>query len=259
MRLYLSLFILLALASCDEIFDFDVVGNGEVEVFRPNLGTQKFTKVILSSKFDLVITQWHRDSITIVTDSNLQPFIATTVTDGVLIIEVNDNKTLIPQNSITINLFIQEIASVENIGEGSVTIDSLSANTFSLLQSGRTFFYMSNCAIDSLYYLSQGAAYANIEGNFELCQLRQIGSGKIIMKGNSSKIKYVQEGSGEIDSYQLQALYADLQLYGSGLLFCRVSDLLKVKIDGDGKIFYKGMPKVESDLSHHNSLVREIN
>lgn len=256
MRIFIVISLLFITISCDNIFDFDVVGNGEIEVYNPVLESG-FSTVILNSNFELEIVQGPKDSLSIKAESNLQPFIDITVFKNILIIDTHDNKTLIPQHKIVLTLFVESLSSIENPGSGKVSIDSLAASALSVTQRGGGVFKTRICEVDSFSYLSEGANWAQINGDFYACNVRQIGSGDVLISGNSSKIKWTQEGSGKIYSYDLTAEEADVQLYGTGLIYCRVSNLLQVKVEGEGKVFYKGYPVITSELSYPTSLMEE--
>lgn len=256
MRIFIITFLMLITISCDNIFDFDVVGNGEIEVYNPKLESA-FSSVVLNSNFELEIIQWSKDSLSIEAESNLQPFIGVTINKETLNIGTNDNKTLIPQHKIRLKLFVDSISSIENSGNGKIYIDSLSVSTLSVNQINNGSFKTRICKVDSFRYLSQGANFAHINGDFQIGYIHQIGSGELTLSGASSKIKWIQEGSGKINSYDLSAFEADVQLYGTGLVFCQVRDLLSVKVEGEGVVYYKGSPKITSELSNSASLIKE--
>lgn len=256
MRIIILISLLFITISCDNIFDFEVVGNGEIEVFSPALASS-FSSVVLNNNFQLEIIQWPKDSLSIEAESNLQPFIGVTIYKETLIIDTNDNKTLIPQHKIRLKLFVDSISSIENSGNGSVFIDSLSVRTLSVAQTNNGEFKTKICKVDSFSYFSSGANVAYIHGDFQIGYLRQIGSGEVTLTGTSSKIQWIQDGSGKIDSYGLMALRANVQLFGTGLVFCRVSDFLNVQVVGEGKVYYKGSPEITSKLTNSTSLIKE--
>jgi len=255
MRTFIIISLLFITISCDKIFDFDVVGNGELEVFNPKLEST-FSSVVLNSNFDLEIVQWPKDSLSIEAESNLQPFIGITIYKETLIIDTNDNKSLIPQHKIRLKLFVDSIFSIENSGNGKVSIDSLSVSTLSVTQINNGKFKTRICKVDSFKYFSEGANFAHINGDFQTVYLHQVGSGEITLSGRSSKIQWIQDGSGKIDSSDLVSHDANVQLFGTGLVFCQVRDLLNVKVLGEGKVYYKGSPEIISELSSLTSLIK---
>lgn len=254
MRTFIIVSLLFITVSCDNIFDFEVVGNGDLEVYIPKLESN-FSRVLLSSNFDLEITQWSKDSLSIEAESNLQTFIGVTIDKETLIIDTNDNKFLIPQHKIKLKLFVNSISSIENTGSGKVSIDSLSVNTLSVTQINNGKFKTKICKVDSFKYFSEGANFAHINGDFQIVYLHQIGSGEIVLEGVSSKIQCIQEGSGKINFYDLPVHEAHVQLYGTGLVFSQVRDLLNVKVMGEGKVYYKGSPEIIQELSNLTSLI----
>jgi hypothetical protein len=102
---------------------------------------------------------------------------------------------------------------------------------------------------------SEGSASVKLKGVFENMEIHQQGSGNISIAGESSLANFLLEGSGKIDSREMLIENADIRLYGSGLILCRVISSLSARINGSGRIYYYGMPESLEKEIEGNGLV----
>lgn len=74
------------------------------------------------------------------------------------------------------------------------------------------------------------------------------GSGDILLEGIADKALYRMDGSGDVRAYGLTTQAADVDIDGSGNVWVRVENFLKVTIDGSGDVYYKGEPELEVEI-----------
>lgn len=90
-QLFLSLVILLSIASCRTSIDFNgEEGNGNI-VTQSRSIPEQFEKIQVSSGINLIVSQNNVTSVEVETDENIQPFISTKVENGVLIIKAEES------------------------------------------------------------------------------------------------------------------------------------------------------------------------
>ncbi|MBA3662299.1 MAG: DUF2807 domain-containing protein [Gammaproteobacteria bacterium] len=99
----------------------------------------------------------------------------------------------------------------------------------------------------------------NLKGNsqFEMYDLndKQLnctfkGTHIVMLKGIITNLKIVINGNANVNAQGLQVRDAEIEINGSGLVGVDISNNLKVKINGDGKVlYYNHQPKVEQTIS----------
>jgi hypothetical protein len=72
--------------------------------------------------------------------------------------------------------------------------------------------------------------------------------GKITLSGNAQNLEIQNLGIGKIDLTNLYAVSANIKSEGDGNIFVNVSNTLNANILGRGNIYYKGNPRITSNL-----------
>ena len=83
------------------------------------------------------------------------------------------------------------------------------------------------------------------------------GSGDVALKGSADNLETQINGSGDIIARDLNARRAQIGIFGSGSVTCRVKDWLKVVTSGSGDVNYYGNPYLDS-RSNGSGRVRRL-
>ncbi|MGQ1889947.1 GIN domain-containing protein [Thermophagus sp. OGC60D27] len=245
MKPYLFLIVViplfLSLSSCEDIFSVEILGDGNIRSEKRIVG--EIDRVLLESDFDLQIRQGLSGSLTVEADSNILSYVVSEVNNGTLELGVKQNFSIVPRQSVRITLEAGNLSEVAIINGGRVQVDTFRTSFLRVNVYEVSTFKADSLICENLAVVAEGSTTVAISGNFDNLWLHQIGSGNMQLKGKANEGDVVVEGSGMIKAGELGMANGDLRLYGSGLILCRVSGLLKTYIDGNGRIYYYGMPE----------------
>lgn len=178
---------------------------------------------------EVFITQGDEESLTIETDDNLMQYIHTEVRNNTLYVDFTEQIIPDPSGSITFNLKVIDLESLELSGAGSFDIQAL--DTPSL---GITFSGAGNINLDSL-----NADELSVDLN---------GAGNINLAGEVGKQDVGISGAGKYSAPDLQSSQADVLIEGLGQVVVWATDALTVTIEGAGTVDYYGSPSVTQKI-----------
>ena len=95
--------------------------------------------------------------------------------------------------------------------------------------------------------------------NMEIDARREIdariaGSGKIFLEGESRKVYYEVSGSGIVQGFNLLSNRGTVSMLGSGSCELTVLDALDVDISGNGAVYFRGYPDINSRITGNGDL-----
>lgn len=149
-------------------------------------------------------------------DDNLIERVRTTVTDGVLVIELEPGSYSFKQR-LELDLTTPTLASCGIEGSGDATLSGLAGGDLRLGISG---------------------------------------SGSIRATGTVDALHAAVSGSGSIAARELGARTASVSIAGSGDVHVWASENLDVSISGSGDVLYRGSPALNRSIAGSGSIVR---
>lgn len=81
------------------------------------------------------------------------------------------------------------------------------------------------------------------------------GTGDMLLTGETKSLKIYNEGTGEISSFGLNSIHSNIEIIGSGDVKVTCTDVLQVKIEGSGNVFYQGSPDISSDIKGSGDII----
>ena len=204
---------------------------------QENRGVVGITGVVLAGEGNLYIEQGATDELIVAAEDNLLPHILTDVQDGILEIRTRSNINLDPTLQIEYRLTVVSLESVLLSGVGDITVSDLSATRLSLRLSGVGKVEASNLDADELDVVLFGVGDFHITGTVNLQRVEVT-------------------GLGDYDARDLASLDAVISILGNEnrAAIVRASDMLTVRILGNGSVFYIGDPFVDSDIIGNGSV-----
>jgi hypothetical protein len=103
-----------------------------------------------------------------------------------------------------------------------------------------------------------GSGRIKVAANTDLITANISGSGLIYLAGNTIDQKLVISGSGKIQGYNMLTKNCQANISGSGDIFAKPSDNLKVYISGSGSLYYKNSPVIETHISGSGRVIKEL-
>ena len=203
------LLVSLSVACSGQIGSVKIV-SGSGDVVTEERDVSGFTTVSLQGIGELLIDQTGTESLEVIANDNLLPYIETRVSGDKLIISSAKNTTFSNFSELTYHVTMAELDGLELDGLGKVTADNLSGETLTVQLDG---------------------------------------AGGITVSGEVDRQTVEIDGAGSYDAADLQSKEAVVKHSGAGLAVVQVSDQLDAIISGIGTVEYIGDPQVTKDVS----------
>lgn len=240
---------------CEGILRLDLTGDGNVITQKVRIGS--VSVIEMNEPFIVEVHQSEVTELYVDAESNLISYIETIEEGEKLMIGRRSNYSLSPRKQIKIRLYTNDLKSI-TVSEGGVVLcDTLVVENLALNLFGTSRVACSSVTADKLSYYSEGGTLASIDGTIKNVVIQQIGSAESVFSGETNNLSIIQEGSGKVESCNLIASNVTIQLFGSGLIFCKAINYLNVTIDGKGRVYYTGNPSLTTQISGGGLLVRE--
>ncbi len=243
-------------------------GNGKVVTEKRSTGD--FTGIKLLCSADLYIHQGST-SVEVKADENIIKYIETTVTDGVLEINVK-NKGFRSVTVLEVYISVPNLEVIKSLGSGDIKfVDTFKAHDLLINMSGSgdldADFDASNLELnvngsgDTEITGIGGAFKVSVAGSgdveaqdlkLEDCFVKNNGSGDIFLNGKTNNLTVNVGGSGDVEAYNLTAVRATISSNGSSDITLNVVEELQVMINGSGDVTYRGNP-AKVDVSSRGS------
>ena len=229
-------FLLLLSMSASSCMLFDSVrANGDVKTeTRP---VDAFSSVALNGSGALRVHRGAQD-VEITADSNVLPYIETTVANSRLSIGIKPFTSVWGSPTFQFDVTMPILAGLELNGSGEADADAFSGDAFVAKVTG------SGSLAATLDYSSavldcSGSGGATLSGSSDETRISISGSGTASAKGLGSKKAIVSiAGSGNVELRAIDAL--DVSLYGSGDLRYWGSPALTQSVTGSGRVSRAG-------------------
>lgn len=212
-----------------------IMGNGNPELETRSL--RSFTGVVNNGDFEVHVLPADFHEVLVDAESNLLPFIKTTVSGGRLFVETEGNRCF--NNTMTIIVTVY-----------TPYVDELVLN-------GSGFIGVGDLFLDELNLQLNGSGEIEAEGDILHLNASISGSGLINLEGIAETTDFNISGSGQIRSYNLLQEYCYATISGSGNMYVRTSRLLDVVISGSGNVYYKENPSVKQRITGSGRVIRQ--
>lgn len=240
---YTKLLILFAgvllLFSCDELFNC-LDGNGVLKTEKRFVS--EFYGVENHTDFDVEVIADSIYGVEVIADQNLLSYINTSVRDGNLIVDTDNDRCLNSGHNIVVEIRMPVIDLVELTGSGNIDVYDFDCNYVEIKNSG-------SGDIDITNMVSTSTVDAVLTGSGDI----------VLVWGKARKGNYLLSGSGNIEAndFTLDECYATNS--GSGHIFCYVYDFLHATISGSGHIYYSGSPEEIIEVDSGSGELRSRN
>ncbi len=228
------LLVSMVLLSCNFVSNIgvNVITPSDVNISE-NRDVSGFTALEFGTFGKLNIIQGDVESLNISGPDNLVPEIRTTVRNGTLIINTEDNLTIRPlrqDNPLTFTLVVKDLTSLAVSGLGDVQVEPLSTPSMAIDMSGAGMVKQNQITTDNL-------------------EITISGLGGIDISGQATQAQIEISGAGNVNAPDLQIQTADITVSGLGGATLWVTDQLTGVISGAGNVSYYGNPKASTTSS----------
>ncbi|KQB42246.1 head GIN domain-containing protein [Flavobacterium aquidurense] len=201
-----------------------IKGNGNV--VSETRTTSDYDVIKVSGSFDVDLVAGKEGKIIVKGEENLVAAVKVEVENNILKIYVEKGSNIRPSigKKIEITVPFQKISEVNLSGSGNImSKDAIKTDKFSAKLAGSGNF--------------------NLDVDSNTLELNLSGSGNIRLKGTSDSLTTKLAGSGNIDTTNLKAKNADVNVSGSGNSRINCIERLTARIAGSGDIKYTGNPE----------------
>ncbi len=193
----------------------EIKGNGKVTVQNRNVSEVNKLRV----NGDYVITvhaNQPTSSVEVKTDSNLQPYLITTVKDKALEVRVKKGYRLIPTTPIQVVVNTKGLSSAMLAGKSTFVANGLSGDLFRLAVTGMSTTIL-NGEVDTAMIETNGAAHVNAGAlQSDDAKVKILGLGKVTVMAKRKLDVYIK-GHGQV-TYFGQPPIIDREVYDGGKL-----------------------------------------
>jgi hypothetical protein len=204
-----------------------VRGNGVVR--QQTRETGHFKGVALSLPAQVEIRMGDVESVTVDTDENLLPMVATVVEKGTLHIRPAKGSMNLKPRSLKVVVQARQIVQLAVGGAGSIKAAALKAPTLDLGIGGSGAIDVSGVESDSI-------------------ETAVGGNGSVTIAGAARKLSVSIGGSGDVKAGNLKTDETSVSIGGSGDVTVWVARSLSAAIAGSGDVNYYGDPKVQTTV-----------
>ena len=174
-----------------------------------------FDKLNSVGVFEITMIQGETQSVKITADDNILNDVITSVSNSELLLDLKNEN----YTNITLKaeITITDFYGITNSGVGNITIREI-----------------------------------DVEHEIDVVNS---GTGDINMKGEAESMTIYNEGTGDIESYDLFIEDAVIEIVGSGDVQINASNSLKIKISGSGDVYYKGAPTIDVTIEGSGKVI----
>jgi hypothetical protein len=222
-----------------------VVGNGKVETERRNLPA--FRSIHVSGSGTLKVHRGPKQ-VEITCDSNILPYITTTVADGKLKIGLEPFTAIVGMAKMQFDVTLPELSGIELSGSGEAYVDAFGGDSFAATVSGSGGI-KADLSYGKVELASSGSGGFDAKVKADSLELRCTGSGGAYVSGSANRAEIVVTGSAEVGARDLATGEARVTISGSGDVEVRAQKSLDARISGSGSVKYWGSPAVSQKVS----------
>ncbi len=192
-----------------------------------------FSAINMGTLGKVILSQGNSESLTISGSDNLVPLIKTTVSNGTLTIETDENinvTTFNNKNMLTFTIGVKDLSSLTVSGLGDVSMETLSTPKLALTMSGAGKVQLNQLTSDML-------------------NITVSGLGSVDIAGDVSEASIDIPGAGTMNAPDLKIKTANVTIPGLGNATLWVTDRLTGTISGAGTISYYGNPQIDVNVT----------
>jgi Putative auto-transporter adhesin, head GIN domain len=192
-----------------------------------------FTAIDLRSFGKVNLTQGDSVSLTIKGSDNIVPLIHTTVSNGKLIIDMDNNVNVLHVSNkdiLTFDITVKDLTDLTISGLGDVQMDTLSTTSFNVTMSGAGNLVLNHLTAESL-------------------QVNVSGLGGVEIAGKVTTASFEIPGAGGVKAGDLECQTATVNISGLGGATVWVTGQLTGSISGAGDVSYYGNPQTNTTSS----------
>jgi hypothetical protein len=196
---------------------------------------------------DLTVEVGTAGDLSLQADDNLLPHIKTTVANGELLINADQNFNNF--KGIVIKAKTAKLDQLEISGAANTRVKGISGGNLSLTADGASSINLESARMDKLTATLKGASKLKSGAlNAGSVTVTAQGACAIAMDGKTDRLQAKLDGASNIKAADLTAKSATVSLTGAGSAEVNATVDLNATITGAGSVKYRGNPKVTKQI-----------
>lgn len=213
-------FLAISCSSWQGYNDFGVQGNGKIVETKRTIS--RFYRLIINCDADVVIEQNTASPvITIESDKNLLKYLTTSVTNGDLVISLDEKV-----NYKKLKIFINNADYNEIVKNGNGNLTSVN-----------------DLKMRNVYVNASGKGEINLSVNTDSLVVNELGKNEIKFSGSCNAFVVKTNSTEELNAKYLTSRSANITINSSGDCLINTSNLVKFNINSSGDIYNYSTPK----------------
>ena len=253
LEIIIVIFIMIGASSCLGIIC--VNGNGVlVSDERDETG---FAGIENSTMANVHFTKSDIYSIIVEADENLQQYIKTSVSSGILEIHTRGTQCIRPDRTPVIYITGPEMSDINLSGSGDIFSDTLLGEDINIYDSGSGNIKSNFAESDEIEIKNSGSGNITLhEMITDEATFKITGSGDITVEGNTTTSNISSTGSGNLNADDLISELCNTLISGSGNVYVRVIDELIASLTGSGNLYYIGNPDIHQNITGSGRIIK---
>ncbi|MBN1924341.1 MAG: DUF2807 domain-containing protein [Prolixibacteraceae bacterium] len=231
-----------------------IVGNGELIEEIRNL--PEFDEIVSNGSYNVYYEYADSHQVRIVCESNLMPYVETSVFDKRLDIRSPFHVSISHYLPIDVYIKSPSISRIVLAGSGEIETCTLNEPALEIELDGSGEIYSEFRGNDlDIKVTGSGEIYMDAE-----CQAITYwcnASGDLTIDGFTDLSKYTIIGSGDVNALSFPCAEANINISGSGEVYINVEDRLNVNISGSGDVYYVGNPVINQIITGSGELINK--
>jgi hypothetical protein len=188
-----------------------------------------FHSVVMNTVGDIMITQRSSSKCVVTVDDNVAQYMETTVSNGQLMITAQDGVSL-RDFDLTVNLNMNDIEILAINGVATII--------------GQNQFHA-----DEIGLVVNGVGVMDLDLNAGVVNSSGDGVSNMILSGTADRHNHTFSSVTRLDAFDLDTDTTVIIISGDANAEVSVSSLLDVTITGNGRIYYKGNPTINTTIT----------
>jgi Protein of unknown function (DUF2807). len=243
----------LAAAFCSCESGLVVRGNGTVSSEQRSVGA--FTSVTVSGAGKLYVHKGAQ-AVAITADSNLLPYITTSVSGSTLTIGVEPFTNIVSASELRYDVTLPDLSGVSISGACDASMEAFQGSSFSGSISGAGSMSAASLSYGTIRLSSTGAGSFTAAVAADSLGLEVSGSGGASLSGTAASASISISGAGGVSAKGLSVDSASVTITGTGSAELRVAKSLSATVSGVGSVRYWGSPGVSQRVTGIGSVAK---
>ena len=219
--------------------------NGSGVYATEERGETGFNGIANSTSADVYFSSGDSYSIFVEADDNLRRYIKTSVSSGVLEIEIDGTPCISPGRTPVVYVTAPSLETVISSGSGDILVDTLRSAEVKVVNSGSGNIIASWCEAGLCRIITSGSGDITLRNNYsDEISVKITGTGNVTSDGSTGLADIVSSGTGQAYLENLTTLTCEAIISGSGSIYIDVSDEINANLSGSGSLYYTGNPIV---------------